>query len=154
MRDEANYLPAAELERLERIIAKGESQTGVKIRVLTRTRLSAEWTYDPGELRCALGLGSGAVRESAIVLVADRGIPGALEAGSAFLSFQVGRNVRLSLPDIFFSRLVQEYGRRSFVEKRGEAQSIVTAVELILTCLRNEEGYCTDVPPASMSSFF
>ena len=71
------------------------------------------------------------------------------EAGSAFLSFQVGQNVLLNLPEFYFGRLVQEYGRRSFVEARGEAASIVNAVELILTCLRSEEGFCTSVPPAS-----
>ena len=148
--DTANYLPADELSRLERILQKGQEQTGVAIRVLTRSRASDEWTYDPASVKCKLGIDA-AVRDNSIVLTADRGIQGALEAGSSFLNFQVGRNIGVNLPDVFFARLRQEYGRRSFVEARGEAASVVTAVELILTCLRSEEGFCTTVPPACLS---
>ena len=145
--DTAEFLPEKERTRLVRILRTGEQQTGVKLRVLTRSRASDDWTYDPRAIRCRLGLE--AARGNQILMVADRGIPGALEAGSAFLSFQVGQNVLLNLPEFYFGRLVQEYGRRSFVEARGEAASIVNAVELILTCLRSEEGFCTSVPPAS-----
>ena len=117
--------------------------------VLTRTRSSEDWAFDPRAVRCRLGLDDASARASSILLVGDRGIAGALEAGSAFLSFEVGDNVKVSLPDVFFARLRQEYGRRSFVEPRGEAAAIVVACELILTCLRSEEGFCTSVPPAS-----
>ena len=147
--DAAGYLSSAEYTRLVRIIRLGEEQTGVRIRVLTRTRLSDEWTFDPPAVRCQLGIAAGD-RDNTVLLVGDRGIAGALEAGSTFLSFQqVGTNVRLSLPDVWFARLKQEYGRRSFIEKFGEGASLIVAVELMLTCLRNEEGYCTAVPPAS-----
>ena len=150
MWDSANFLPDAERARLVRIIGKGEAQTGARLRVITRARAAAdERPYDPAVVRCWTGGESAATRDNTLLIVADRGIPGALEAGSALLSFQVGQNLKLNLPEIFFSRLVQEYGRRSFVEKRGEAASIVIAVELILTCLRSEEGFCTTVPSAS-----
>ena len=89
----------------------------------------------------------------AAVLIADRGPPGALEAGSSFLTFDVGTGVNFVLPDIFWQRLQREYGKQRFVEARGEAASIIVACELILTCLRSEEGYCTTVPPASSSAF-
>jgi hypothetical protein len=148
--DTAGYLPAVERTRLVRILRKGEAQTGVKIRVLTRSRAASEssaWAYEPSAARCRLGVA--AAPADSILIVGDRGIAGALEAGSAFLTFEVGGNVRVSLPDIFFARLRQEYGRRSFVEARGEAASLIVAVELILTCLRSEEGFCTNVPPAS-----
>ena len=61
----------------------------------------------------------------------------------------VGNSVKFALPDVFFGRLKQEYGRSKFVEARGEAASVITAVELILTCLRSEEGYCVTVPSAA-----
>ena len=148
--DTANYLPADDLARLERILKKGQEQTGISIRVLTRSRASEEWTYDANSIRCKLGIDA-ANRDSSIILTADRGISGALEAGSSFLSFQIGRSLQVPLPDVFFARLVQEYGRRKFVEARGEAASIVTAVEIILTCLRSEEGFCTSVPPPCLT---
>lgn len=149
--DTAGYLDAPELERLERILRKGEEQTGCAIRVLTRNRLSADWTRDTKAVRCAFDVA--ATRDS-VLIVADRGIAGALEAGASFLSFDVaGPNVRLALPPSYWARLVQEYGRQSYVSKRGEAASIVTSCELILTCLRSEEGFCTTVPAASSSYF-
>ena len=131
------------------VLQKGEEQTGVHIRVLTRSRSSDESTYDPRAIKSWLGPDAG----NNLLVLADRGIPGALESGSAYLTFSVGQNIQLALPDVFFARLKQEYGRRSFVEARGEAASIIVACELILTCLRSEEGYCTTVPPASSSAF-
>ena len=153
--DAAGYLPAAERERLVRIMRKGEAQTGVRIRVVTRSRApGAEWAYDPKTVRCRLGIENPIARADSLLIVGDRGIAGALEAGSAFLSFDVGSNLQLSLDPTFFGRLRQEYGRRSFVEARGEAASVTIAVELILTCLRSEAGFCTgrDVPAASSVS--
>ena len=145
--DTASYLSASDLTRLERILAKGQNQTGVQLRVLTRSRASKEWTYDLSAVRCRLGITS---PSQSLLIVGDRGIQGALDAGSAFLTFPlVGNGVKLALPDVFFARLKQEYGRKSFVDLHGEAASLVTAVELILTCLRSEEGFCTTVPPAS-----
>ena len=71
-------------------------------------------------------------------------------------ALDIGERARFALPDIFWTRLQREYAKAAFVESRGEAASIVTTCEFILSCLRNEavnEDVCTDVPPAS-SSFF
>ena len=145
---------SAELERLERILRAVEADTGFRVRVLTRERNSAEWTRSRTATRCALGVASagGQMDPRAVVLIADRGIPGALENGSSYLTFDIGDAVRFVLPDVFWARLQREYGKRTFVEARGEAASVIVSCELVISCLRNEE-YCTGVPPAA-SSFF
>ena len=152
--DVKGVLAASDLERLETILGKLEKETGYRIRVLTRARNSAEWTQSRSDVRCALGVSAarGGIDPSAVIVTADRGIKGALENGASYLTFDIGDSVRLALPDIFWSRLQREYGKRSFVEARGEAASVVTSCELILSCLRNEE-FCTGVPSAE-SSFF
>jgi hypothetical protein len=38
------------------------------------------------------------------------------------------------------------------VNARGEAAAVVTASEVVLTCLRDD--YCADVPAASADAFF
>ena len=72
--------------------------------------------------------------------------------GGSFLRYEVGDNVRMQMPDAFWGRLQREYGRIRYVESRGEAAAVVTSCELIITCLRDEQG-CTDVPDASSSVF-
>ena len=131
-----------------------EETSGFSVRVLTRDRRSAEWTREStiSVLACKLGVARGQLASS-VIIVADRGIEGALEAGSSFLTFPVvGDNVQLYLPPVFWARLQREYGRRAFVENRGEAASIVTACELVITCLNSEDG-CIAVPPATASYF-
>ena len=54
--DTAEFLPEKERTRLVRILRTGEQQTGVKLRVLTRSRASDDWAYDPRAIRCRLGL--------------------------------------------------------------------------------------------------
>jgi hypothetical protein len=160
--DPAGFLPLQDYERLERILEKLELDTGYAVRVLSRSRRmlsdgAGDYT-DARQVSPVLTLRStfnvtAAQQQQAILIVADRGIPGALEAGSSFLSFPyVGESARLALPDVFWGRLQREYGRRAFVAVRGEAASIVVTCELILSCLRNEE-FCTAVPSAG-SSFF
>ena len=87
------------------------------------------------------------------MLAAERGIPGRLEAGGSLLKpLFVGNNVELILPEIFWSRLKREYGTNTFVQSRGEAAAVTRSVEIILTCLRNED-FCVNVPSASASYF-
>lgn len=159
--DTAGYLDVESYDRLDRILAKLESDTGFSIKVLTRSRRSTafsdesedSWTNAQASkiLRCGF---NASPTPSTILIVADRGIAGALEAGSSFLTFPyVGDTVLFSLPGVFWSRLQREYGRKAFVEKRGEAASIVVSCEQVITCLRSEEQSCTTVPPASASFF-
>ncbi|KAL1503327.1 hypothetical protein AB1Y20_011379 [Prymnesium parvum] len=143
-----------ELSRLDRILRSLEEDTGYKLRVFTT---SARARADPQVLSHAkqawrVRAERGRLEPDAVVVVADLGIPGSLEAGSPYLRYDVGANVRLALPDVFWGRLQREYGKRAFVEARGQVASIVVSCELVLTCLRNEE-YCTDVPSAQKSYF-
>ena len=117
---------APELDRLMRILTALESDTGYKIRVVT---LSASARADPQTITQAkqawqVGGSTGRVDPNAVVIVADRGIPGSLEAGNSYLRYEVGSNVQFVLPDIFWGRLQREYGKRAFVEARGEAASV------------------------------
>jgi len=153
--DTLGYLPAPEVERLDRILGTLQSQTGFKVRVLTGSRRSADWERTSWEARGTLGIGAGSgagLDPNAVLVVADRGIKGALEAGSSFITFEVGDNVRLVLPDVFWGKLQREYGRRKFVEARGETASIVVTCELILSCLRLED-FCVSVPSPDASYF-
>lgn len=141
-------MPAESLARLERILTKLEVDTGARVRVVTRSRAPDSNSVPLAELRRWWGLGG----RSAIV-VADRGLAGALEAGSSFLRFEVGDELQFQLPGIFWSRLQREYGKLRYVEARGEDGSIVAACEVIISCLRSEEQFCTDVPAAAASYF-
>ena len=159
--DTAGYLDGESYSRLDRILAKLESDTGFSVRVLTRSRRASSvsdeednWTRSskPSDiLRCGFNT---LPTSSTILIVADRGIAGALDAGSSFITFPfIGDAVQFALPGVYWSRLQREYGRKSFVEKRGEAASIIVSCEQVITCLRSEEQSCTTVPPASISFF-
>lgn len=158
--DTAGFLDAESYDRLDRILAKLETDTGFSLRVLTRSRRAASvsdeeesWTRSQASkiLRCGFNT---LPTPSTILIIADRGISGALDAGSSFLTFPyLGDTVLFALPGVFWSRLQREYGRKAFVEKRGEAASIIVSCEQVITCLRSEEQSCTTVPPA-LTSFF
>jgi hypothetical protein len=158
--DTAGYLDDESYSRLDRILGKLESDTGFSVRVLTRSRRAASvvdeeenWTRSQPSniLRCGF---NSAPTSSTILIVADRGIAGALDAGSSFITFPyIGDTVQFALPGVYWSRLQREYGRKNFVEKRGEAASIIVSCEQVITCLRSEEQSCTTVPPASTSFF-
>ena len=154
--DANRFLAESEAARLDRILRRLEADTGYKVRVLSRSRGTDEWTRDRSSIRCALGVASSSgLDPDAVIIIADRGLQGALQAGSSFITYDIGERVRFALPDIFWTRLQREYGKATFVDKRGEASAIVTTCEVILSCLRLDpnEDVCTDVPPAA-SSFF
>ena len=151
VQDRQGYLEPAAEQRLERILAKLEADTGYKLRVLTQSKSTAP-ELGPLLQEWRIGQGGKLRDPNAVLMVADRGLKGKLEAGGSFLRYEVGDNVRMQMPDAFWGRLQREYGRIRYVESRGEAAAVVTSCELIITCLRDEEG-CTDVPDAS-SSFF
>ena len=99
-------------------MAKLEADTGWKLRVLTQSRANAPELGTVLQQR-RIGDGSGKLRDpNAVLVVADRGIRGKLENGGSFLTFEVGDNARLRLPDVYWGRLRREYGRLRFVESR------------------------------------
>jgi len=138
--DLESYLRDAQRARLERILRTLEADTGYKLRVATQSRATAPGLKSLRE--------QWAADERTVIVIADAGIPGALEAGNPFLRFDVGAEASFQLPPIFFSRLQREFGKASFVTDRGRyGASIVATCEIILTCLRQEE-FCVDVPAA------
>ena len=151
VQDRQGFLEPAAEQRLERILAKLEADTGYKIRVLTQSKNTAP-ELGPLLQDWRIGQGGKLRDPNAVLMVADRGLKGKLEAGGSFLRYEVGDNVRMQMPDAFWGRLQREYGRIRYVESRGEAAAVVTSCELIITCLRDEQG-CTDVPDASSSVF-
>ena len=141
VQDAANFLSSSERARLERIIGKLEADTGFELRVLSRARNGfasdedeeVPWTRRPPSqiLQCGFSKTPGV---KTILIVADRGIAGALDAGSSFITFPyIGDAATLALPGVFFGRLQREYGRKAYVSSRGEAASIVATCEVIIT---------------------
>ena len=144
--DLESYLRDAQRTRLERILQTLEADTGYKLRVATQSRatapglksLRAQWAAD----------------DRTVIVIADAGIPGALEAGNPFLRFDVGDEASFVMPPIFFSRLTREFGKAPFVSDPSKyGASIVASCEIILTCLRQEE-FCVDVPAARTYPLF
>ena len=144
--DLESYLRDAQRERLERILRTLETDTGYKLRVATQSRatapglksLRAQWAAD----------------DRTVIVIADAGIPGSLEAGNPFLRFDVGDEASFVMPPIFFSRLTREFGKAPFVSDASKyGASIVASCEIILTCLRQEE-FCVDVPAARTYPLF
>lgn len=151
--DPNGVLSPVEATRLDRILRALEAETGYRVRVATVAYASETTMPSSSDLARALGVMQGNVLDpNAVLMVASRGIPGKLENGGSYLRYEVGDNVKLLLPGVYWGRLQREYGKMRYVETRGEAAAIVTSCELIITCLRNED-FCTDVPSAE-SSFF
>lgn len=144
--DTQGWFGEARQMRLERILAKLEQDTGFRVRVATqrrgcpsRTQLADYWQLGRGK--------EAASNSNVLLLLADRGLAGRMDAGGTLFRFEAGAEVRLVLAQSFFAQLQREYGREGFVKANDEGAAIELACELALTCLRNEE-YCTDVPAA------
>ena len=148
--DALGVLDAPQLARLNRILLTLQRDMGYRLRVVTQDRASAACVR--GALDAWRVGRHGGVAADAVVLVAERGIAGSLESGGSFLKPIVGDDILLALPPVFWARLRREYGGGAYVRAKGEAASVVTACELIISCLRNE-AFCVDVPPASASFF-
>ena len=149
--DNAGYFGAdpSSFARLQRILGGLQRDTGYRVYYQT---LPSGANKD-GPLGLAALRAKWSVDDDTVVLTADRGIPGRLQAGGSLIRVDfLGDNVALKLPEMFWARLRREYGSFSFVDARGEATAIVRSAEVIITCLRNEE-YCTTVERADASYF-
>lgn len=108
--DLQGYLPAYDLDRLDRILTKLEADTGFKVRVLTQSRETAP-EMGPVLQRWRLGDGGRLRDPNAVLVVADRGLRGKLEsAGGSFIRYEVGDNVRVRVPDSYWGRLQRSVG--------------------------------------------
>jgi|EP00908_Phaeocystis_cordata_P023804 uncharacterized membrane protein YgcG len=91
--DLQNYLAPADEERLERILSKLEADAGWKVRVVTQSKSNAP-ELGPLLQWWQIGQGGGLRDPNAVVVVADRGLKGKLEAGGSFVRYEIGDNVR------------------------------------------------------------
>merc|ERR1711990_720850 len=81
--------------------------------------------------------------DNSIIMVVDKGRK---ESTVNILNFNVGKNLDLSLPNQFWTRLQSTFGNKFFVRDNGEDIAILRAVDTIDYCLRDELAYCVDVP--------
>lgn len=61
------------------------------------------------------------------------------------------QGVKFALPNVFWTRLSGKYGTTFYVKENGMDVAIENAVEAIVSCLRNEDGYCTAPPDEGQS---
>ena len=61
------------------------------------------------------------------------------------LNFNVAENLKLQLPNSFWTRLQNTFGNSFFYRENGDDVPIIRAVDTIDFCLREEYG-CVDVP--------
>ena len=103
-------------------------------------------------IRSYWGLGSSSgspdASDNYVLLVADD-----FGGKGNLLNFNVGPEVDLLLPSVFFSRVSSKYGSLFYVKDNGKDTSVINAVEDIATCLLSEEGSCT-APRKDDKSFF
>jgi hypothetical protein len=57
------------------------------------------------------------------------------------------QGIKFALPNVFWTRLAGKYGTTFYVKENG----MDVAIEAIVSCLRNEDGYCTSPPDEGQS---
>lgn len=134
--DLQKVLTSGQLKKLDQKLTKLQEKTNFKLRVLTQ-----QYPETPGlAIKDYWG-----VDDQTIVLVVDRG--GLKKDRLAnILNFNVGQGASLALPNSFWTRLKNTFGNVQYVKDNGEDNAVLTALDTIDYCLRNEEEGCTDVP--------
>ena len=61
------------------------------------------------------------------------------------------QGVKLSLPNVFWTRLSGKYGTTFFVRDNGVDVAVENAIEAIVSCLRSEDGFCNSPPEQGQS---
>ena len=131
--DFGQVLTPSEAGRLQAAIEGLETETGWKLRVLTRYSAAQDGVPDDAALRRYW-----AADKRTIVVLEDVSNPNILSF------FYSGESVKPTLPFFFFSELQSRYGSTFFVRDNGTAEPVRRAVEAIDTCLR--KGGCAVVP--------
>eukprot|EP00542_Grammatophora_oceanica_P010385 CAMPEP_0194030142 /NCGR_PEP_ID=MMETSP0009_2-20130614/3732_1 /TAXON_ID=210454 /ORGANISM="Grammatophora oceanica, Strain CCMP 410" /LENGTH=241 /DNA_ID=CAMNT_0038670033 /DNA_START=59 /DNA_END=784 /DNA_ORIENTATION=- len=132
------FLTSGEERRVGELLGALERDTGYRLRVLCQ-----QYPKTPGlAIRDYWSVGTEDQKDDKyIVLVVDE-----FGGRGNVLNFNVGDGVKFALPNIFWTRLQAKYGTTFYVKDHGIDLSIINACEAIVTCLRNEDGYCTNVP--------
>lgn len=122
--DVAGFLTPSEEKRIKQQVEDLERDTGLKLRVLAQNypetpglAIKEYWRVD----------------DDTVVFVAD-------PTFGDILNFNVGAGVDLEVPRSFWSRLAGKYGNKFYWQEKGEAASILSAVNAIDTCLREPQG--------------
>ena len=131
--DLERFLTSGQAKAVDKQLAELEKATGIKLRLLCQA-----YPQTPG-----LAIKDyWKVDDSSIIMVVDKGAKGTAN----ILNFNVGEGVKLSLPNIFWTRLQSTFGTTFFVRDNGEDVAIRRAIDTIDFCLRDELAFCTDVP--------
>ncbi|MGF1538451.1 MAG: TPM domain-containing protein [Elainellaceae cyanobacterium] len=125
--DLADSLATLQQAKLDQELSDFEAETGWKLRVLT------QFDQTPGRaVKSFWGLD-----EHSVMLVAD-------PRGGNLLNFSVGDAFFDLMPRTFWVELQTRYGNQFFVRENGEDGSIVSALESIEYCIR--QNGCSAVP--------
>lgn len=122
--DPASFLTEGERERVKKVLAQVERDSGVRFRIVAQN-----YPETPGlAVRDYWG-----VDGDTVVLVADPGL------GQA-LNFNVGENVDLLVPRPFWSRVAGKYGTKKYLEDHGMEEAIQAAVAATQKCIAEPPG--------------
>ena len=137
------FLTSGQAKRLNDLLASLERDTGYRVRVLCQA-----YPNTPGlAIREYWNLGKeGQKDDKYVVLVVDQ-----FGGKGNSLNFNVGDGVKLTLPNIFWTRLQAKYGTTFYVRDNGIDLAITNAIEAIVSCLRSEDQFCVNVPDTAPS---
>jgi len=137
------YLTSGQAKRLDTLLSNLEKDTGFRVRVLCQ-----QYPNTPGlAIRDYWSLGKDDQKDDKyVVLVVDN-----FNGRGNALNFNVGDGVKFALPNVFWTRLSGKYGTTFFIKENGMDVAIENAIEAIVSCLRNEDGYCTAPPEQGQS---
>lgn len=129
--DIAKVMPAGKLDGLQTQLRQLESDTGYKLRVLSR--------FGPSDVPSIEEIRSGwGVDDKTVVVFVDPSAPN-------IMAFRFGKGVQRILPRPFFTELQSRFGNQFFVRENGEQAAVYGMLDAMDTCFRREGG-CR-VPP-------
>lgn len=128
--DLAHVVPTGKIDALQAQLRLLETETGWKVRVLTRFGPSDKPSIE--EIRSGWG-----VDDKTVVVFVDPSSPN-------IMSFKFGQAVQKIIPRPFFTELQSRYGNLFFIRENGEQAAVDGMVEALDVCFR--KGGCR-VPP-------
>ncbi|KAI2494950.1 hypothetical protein MHU86_19551 [Fragilaria crotonensis] len=137
------FFTPGQARRMNDMLKALERDTGFRVRVLCQN-----YPNTPGlAIRDYWDLGKeGQKDDKYVVLVVDQ-----FGGRGNVLNFNVGDGLKFALPNIFWTRLSGKYGTTFYVKENGVDLAAINAIEAIVSCLRNEDGYCTSPPEQAPS---
>ncbi|KAJ1476182.1 hypothetical protein T484DRAFT_1908386 [Baffinella frigidus] len=151
--DLEKILTKGQANKMDKLLAKLEVDTGYKLRVLCQRypetpglAIKEYWGIDDKTIVMVVDRGNSKSGSSNILnFNVGGGVDLALPS-STILNFNVGGGVDLALPSVFFTRLRNFFGNSYYIRDYGEDVAVINTVDTIVGCLR--DGFCIDVPDA------